>query len=72
MDNDDIIRAWKDPDLRAAGLTLPHPAGDIDLEVAGATAPAEGTFTCTFLICTWAHPCDPTAYFSCNGGCEEM
>jgi hypothetical protein len=66
MDYDDLVAAWKDPDRRESAL-VPHPAGDIDLTVAGGNAPAEGTFTCTFIICTWTRPCDPSVYFSCSG-----
>ncbi len=74
MRHEELVRAWKDPDSRTDLVPpVPHPAGAIELDPYGALAEEQRTFTCTFLICTWAHPCNPSDYFSCSGSgsCEE-
>lgn len=37
MSSDELVRAWKDPDLRAA-IGVDHPAGDVEMtDVTGGT-----------------------------------
>lgn len=33
MPAEDIVRVWKDPELRASGASVAHPAGEIDLGI---------------------------------------
>ncbi len=60
---DDLVRSWKDPDSRAAGDF--HPAGSIDLDLAGGLPKSGGntlttTTTATVLTTTSTGPCATT------------